>query len=206
MADHDHDHEHDHAEHDHEQVSDAAARREADEELEREARRLVALARIRQYGDPALRMTAREVEDYDDDLRRLAERMTALMHEAQGVGLAATQVGVLRRLFVFVQDGEDRAIVNPAITARSDETHTDDEGCLSLREVLVPIERSCRVTIEGTDVAGAPVRLELEPPEARIVQHELDHLDGVLIIDRTDDESRRGALARLRPQPVLGAR
>ncbi len=202
MAEHEHDHDHDHAEH----VADDAARREADEELERQARRLVALARIRQYGDPALRMTAREVADYDDDLRRLAERMTALMHEAQGVGLAATQVGVLRRLFVFVQDGVDRVIVNPVITVRSDETHTDDEGCLSLREVLVPVERSCRVTLEGADVAGAPVRLELAPPEARVVQHELDHLDGVLIIDRTDDESRRGALARLRPQPVLGAR
>ncbi len=211
MAEHDHDDdhtEHDHAEHghEHEHISDEAERREADEEFEREARRLVALARIRQYGDPVLRMKAREVEAYDDDLARLAERMTVLMHEAQGVGLAATQVGVLRRLFVFVEDGEDRVIVNPVITARSDETQTDDEGCLSLREVLVPVERSCRVTIEGTDVAGAPVRLELELPASRIVQHELDHLDGVLIIDRTDDESRRGALATLRPQPVLGAR
>jgi peptide deformylase len=151
-------------------------------------------------------MKARDVEAYDDDLGRLVERMTLLMHEAQGVGLAATQVGVLRRLFVFVQDGEDRVIVNPVITQRSNESQTDDEGCLSLREVLVPVERSCRVTIEGTDVAGDPVRLELCLPEARIVQHELDHLDGVLIIDRTDDESRRGALATLRPQPVLGAR
>jgi peptide deformylase len=207
MAEHEHDHDDDdHVAHDHELEPDDAEQRGADEELEREARRLVALARIRQYGDPVLRMKAREVDAYDDDLARLVERMTVLMHEAQGVGLAATQVGVLRRLFVFVQDGEDRVIVNPAITARSDESETDDEGCLSLREVLVPVERSCRVTIEGTDVAGAPVHLELELPEARIVQHELDHLDGVLIIDRTDDESRRGALARLRPQPVLGAR
>ena len=214
-TDHEHDHaghehgEHEHGEHEHgehEHAPDDAERREADAELEREARRLVALARIRQYGDPVLRMKARDVETYDADLRRLAERMTALMHEAQGVGLAATQVGVLRRLFVFAEDGEDRVIVNPVITARSDETEVDDEGCLSLREVLVPVERPCRVTIEGTDASGEPVRFELELPAARIVQHELDHLDGILIIDRTDEESRRGALARLRPQPVLGVR
>ncbi len=179
---------------------------EEEQELEREARRLIALTRIRQYGDPALRMRAREVESFDDDLRRLVERMTALMHEAQGVGLAATQVGVLSRLFVFVHDEEDRVLVNPVITARSDEVSVDDEGCLSLREVLVPVERPVAVTIQGLDAAGMPVELALELPTARIVQHELDHVDGVLIIDRTDDESRRAALAKLRPQPVLGAR
>jgi len=181
--------------------------RERDEaELEREARRLIALSRIRQYGDPALRMKAREVEGFDDDLQRLVERMTALMHEAQGVGLAATQVGVLRRVFVFVEEGEDRVLVNPTITRRSRDTDVDDEGCLSLRGVLVPIERAVAVTIEGLDASGSLVRLALELPSSRIVQHELDHLDGVLIIDRTDDESRRAALATLRPQPVLGAR
>ncbi len=179
---------------------------EEEQELEREARRLIALTRIRQYGDPALRMKAREVESFDEDLLRLVERMTALMHEAQGVGLAATQVGVLRRLFVFVYDEEDRVLVNPVITATSDEVSVDDEGCLSLRDVLVPVERSVAVTIEGFDAVGSPVELALELPTARIVQHELDHLDGVLIIDRTDDESRRAALAKLRPQPVLGAR
>jgi len=177
-----------------------------EQELEREARRLIALTRIRQYGDPALRMKTREVESFDDDLRRLIERMTALMHEAQGVGLAATQVGVLSRLFVFVHDEEDRVLVNPVITAKSDEVSVDDEGCLSLREVLVPVERPVAVTIEGLDAAGTPVELALELPTARVVQHELDHLDGILIIDRTDDESRRAALAKLRPQPVLGAR
>ena len=150
-------------------------------------------------------MKAREVEEYDDDLLRLVERMTVLMHEAQGVGLAATQVGVLRRLFVFVEDGEDRVLVNPTITASSKETSSDDEGCLSLRGVLVPVERATKVTMEGFDANGDPVKLELEESTARVVQHELDHLDGVLIIDRTDDESRRGALATLRPQPVLGA-
>jgi len=200
MSEHEHDHEHEGHEHPDE------ARVDDERELEREARRLVALARIRQYGDPALRMKAREVESFDDDLVRLVERMTALMHEAQGVGLAATQIGVLRRLFVFVHEDEDRVLVNPVLAVRSEEISVDEEGCLSLREVLVPVERSTAVTIEGLDTAGEPIRLELELPTARIVQHELDHLDGVLIIDRTDDESRRAALAKLRPQPVLGAR
>lgn len=190
MADHDHEHGHEND----------------DRELEREARRLVALSRIRQYGDGVLRMKAREVESFDDDLHRLVERMTALMHEANGVGLAATQVGVLSRLFVFVEEGEDRVLVNPVITKRSSDVEIDDEGCLSLREVLVPVERCKGVTIEGLDASGEPLVLELELPSSRVVQHELDHLDGVLIIDRTDDESRRAALARLRPQPVLGAR
>ena len=208
MADHDHSHEHDHdhshdpSDHDHERADHAAD----DQELEREARRMLALARIRQYGDTVLRMKAREVDAFDDDLERLVERMTALMHEANGVGLAATQVGVLRRVFVFIDDGEDRVLVNPSINRSSTETEVDDEGCLSLRDVLVPVERPTKLTITGLDVKGEPLTLELEPPASRVVQHELDHLDGVLIIDRTDDESRRAALARLRPQPVLGAR
>jgi peptide deformylase len=197
MADHEHDHSDDHGDHDH---------AEDEQEFEREARRLLALSRIRQYGDSVLRMKGRDVESFDDDLERLVERMTALMHEASGVGLAATQVGVLRRLFVFVDEGEDRVLVNPTITKRSRETQVEDEGCLSLRDVLVPVERATSVTIEGLDAKGEPVKLELGLPSSRIVQHELDHLDGVLIIDRTDDESRRAALARLRPQPVLGTR
>jgi peptide deformylase len=191
---------------DHEHSHDDPHDVEDERELERQARRLVALSRIRQYGDSVLRMKAREVEAFDDDLARLAERMTALMHEASGVGLAATQVGVLRRVFVFVDEGEDRVLVNPVLTQASSDTETDDEGCLSLRDVLVPVERPRTVTIEGFDAKGQPVRLELEPASSRVVQHELDHLDGVLIIDRTDDASRREALARLRPQPVLGAR
>ena len=195
---HEAEHEHEHDEH-HEHRAD-------EQELELEARRMLALARIRQYGDPVLRMKAREIEAVDDDVRRLAERMTALMHEAQGVGLAATQVGVLRRLFVFTDAGEDRVLVNPVISKRSGKVEMDDEGCLSLREVLVPVERSTAVTVEGLDADGEPVKLELELPSARIVQHELDHLDGVLIIDRTDDESRRAAQGKLRPQPVLGSR
>jgi peptide deformylase len=191
-----HHHEHDH---DHEQEDE-----EARAEAESEARRRLALAQIRQYGDPALRLVANEVEDYDDDLRRLIERMTVLMHEAQGVGLAATQVGVLRRLFVFEPDDDGpKVIVNPVVVDRADTMATDDEGCLSLQGVRVPVERSTRVVLEGKDENGKDVRYELDEYGSRVVQHELDHLDGVLIIDRTDDEHRKEALATLRPRAVL---
>ena len=194
--DHDHDHEHDHD--DVESDEDAQARAEAD------ARRRLALAQIRQYGDPALRLKAHEVGEFDDDLRRLVERMIALMHDAQGVGLAATQVGVLRRLFVFEPDEDGpRAIVNPVVVERSDETASDEEGCLSLQGVRVPVERSTRVVLEGKDPNGEDLRVELDEYGSRVVQHELDHLDGVLIIDRTDDEHRKEALSTLRPRAVL---
>jgi peptide deformylase len=178
-----------------------------EEELDAEAsaRRRMALAQIRQYPDSALRLPAREVEDVDDDVRRLATRMTELMRDAHGVGLAATQVGTLRRLFVF-QHGENAevtAVVNPRLVDASDEKSTEDEGCLSLQGVLVPVERSVRVAVEGLDVDGRELRLELDGLPARVVQHEADHLDGVLIIDRTDPQSRKQALATLRPQPIL---
>lgn len=165
------------------------------------ARRRLALAQIRQYPDPVLRMSAREVEEFDDSLRRLAERMTRLMVDAYGVGLAATQVGVLRRLFVFQEDdAEPRVVVNPRIVSQSSAVETDDEGCLSLQRVLVPVERSVRVTVEGKDVDGGDIRLELEDLAARVAQHEIDHLDGVLMIDRTTPDARREAMATLREQ------
>src|SRR4051794_17491119 len=196
--------EHDHDDHEHEHADAAEPEEDAREKAEAEARRRLALAQIRQYGDPALRLIAHEVEDFDDDLRRLVDRMIALMHDAQGVGLAATQVGVLRRLFVFEPDDEGpRAIVNPAVAERGEEAATDDEGCLSLQGVKVPVERSTRIVLEGKDPDGADVRLELDEYGSRIVQHELDHLDGGLIIDRTDDEHRKEALATLRPRAVL---
>jgi len=165
-----------------------------------QARRRVALAQIRQYPDAVLRMRARDVEHFDDNLVRLADRMAHLMHDARGVGLAATQVGVLQRLFVFqaAEADEVTAIVNPQITERAEETEVADEGCLSLQGVLVPVERAIAVTIEGQDVQCEPLRLELDEMDARVVQHELDHLDGVLMLERTDDESRREALATLR--------
>jgi peptide deformylase len=173
----------------------------------REARRRLALAQIRQYGDPSLRLRAAEIETVDEELRSLVGRMLALMEDANGIGLAATQVGVLRRVFVCRLGDDDapdlRAFVNPVVTPLGDERKSADEGCLSLQEVLVPVERPTRVTVEATDLDGAAVRLELEGLDARVVQHELDHLDGVLIIDLTTDDARREALATLRPKPVL---
>jgi peptide deformylase len=172
---------------------------------ERELRRRTALAQIRQFGDPALRLRAHEVEEFDSDLARLVERMKALMAEAQGVGLAGNQVGILRRVVVVQPDSEQEALVlvNPRLVERSDELETDDEGCLSLWGVLAPVERHVSVILEAQDVHGAPFRLDFTGLGARVVQHEIDHLDGVLILDRTDPESRREALGTLRPQPLL---
>ncbi len=168
------------------------------------ARRRLALSQIRQYPDSALRLRANEVEQFDESLRQLAERMTALMIDAYGVGLAATQVGVLQRLFVFQSgDDEPRVLVNPRIVQQSDEVELDEEGCLSLQRVLVPVERSVTVTIEAQDLDGDDVRLELDELQARVAQHELDHLDGVLILDRTTDDARREAMATLRAQLSL---
>jgi peptide deformylase len=178
-----------------------------DEKLdaEAEARRRVALAQVRQYPDPALRMRANEVEDFDDALAKLVERLEHLLHDANGLGLAATQIGVLQRVFVFQPDPETEpvALVNPAFTETSDERVADDEGCLSLQGVVIPVERHERVIVEAKSVSGEDVRLELDGLPARVVQHELDHLDGILILDRTTADARREALAILRPQPVL---
>ena len=173
-------------------------------DAEREARRQLALAQIRQYPDPVLRMQAPPVEEFDDDLRRLVARMGELMKDANGVGLAATQVGVLRRVFVFApEEDQVAALVNPEIVRRSDEAETDDEGCLSIQGVTMPVERSMTVRIEGRDENGDEVGYDLEGTPARIVQHELDHLDGTLILNRTTPEARREALAALRPRLVI---
>lgn len=179
--------------------------REEELDPQQEALRRTALAQIRQYGDPALRMEAWAVESFDDDLRRLLERMKRLMHDANGVGLAATQVGVLRRALVFQpdRDEESQALVNPRVVESSEERSADEEGCLSLQGVLVPVERPVAVTIEAKDEQGGDVRLELDGIAARVAQHEVDHLDGVLIIDRTTPEARREALALVRPRVSL---
>jgi peptide deformylase len=149
-------------------------------------------------------MEARPVEEFDDDLRRLVARMKDLMQDANGVGLAATQVGVLRRVFVFSPE-EERvlALVNPTLELRGDETDLDDEGCLSIQGVTVPVERVTAVRLEGRDENGEQVAYDLEGMPARIVQHEFDHLDGTLMIDRTTPEARREAMAALRPRLVL---
>jgi peptide deformylase len=173
------------------------------EERERELRRQVAFAQIRQYGDPVLRMRASEVESFDEELVRTAERMLGLMHDADGIGLAATQVGIVRRMFVFSDAGTDRVLVNPVLARVADDVEVEEEGCLSLGDVRMPVGRAVEVTLEAKDATGAPVTLDLEGVAARVVQHELDHLDGTLILDRTDPESRRDAVARLRPKLLL---
>jgi peptide deformylase len=186
-------------------ANEAGQIREEELDAQRDAVRRTALAQIRQYGDASLRLEARPVEAFDADLERLVARMKRLMVDANGVGLAATQVGVLRRVVVFQEesDSEPIALVNPEIVERSEQLTTEDEGCLSLQGVLVPVERACTVTVEAKDETGADVRLELVEPGARVVQHEVDHLDGVLIIDRTTPEARREALAVLRPRVAL---
>jgi peptide deformylase len=177
-------------------------------DAEREARRRAALAQIRQYPDPVLRLPANEVEDPGDAVAELVERMTRLMQEARGVGLAAPQVGVLRRVLVYQTSDEEPvvALVNPRVTASSDDEETADEGCLSLgaASVVVPVPRPVSVTVEAVTPDGEPLTVEAAGLEARVIQHELDHLDGVLIIDRTSPDDRREALGQLRPQPILG--
>jgi len=177
-------------------------------DAEREARRQLALAQVRQYPDPVLRMKANEVDELDESVSGLVDRMKGLMGEARGVGLAATQLGILRRVVVY-QAGEDEpvvALVNPRIVESGEERLADDEGCLSLgaASVIVEVERPTAVVVEAKSPEGDDLRIEAEGLEARVIQHEMDHLDGVLIIDRTSPEQRRDALAKLRPQPVLG--
>ena len=177
-------------------------------DAEREARRRAALALVRQYPDPVLRMKAKEVGELDEAVSDLVTRMTTLMDEARGVGLAAPQVGILRRVLVY-RTGEEEplvALINPRLVSSGDELEVADEGCLSLgaASVVVEVERPTTVTVEALDVGGKEVRIDAEGLQARVIQHELDHLDGILTIDRTTSEQRREALGQLRPQPVLG--
>ncbi len=206
MTSHDHDHDHHHHDHDQEHDDfevDFDADLAAQEDAEQRARRQIAISQIRQYGDPVLRMRANEVETFDEELRMLVDRMFLLMHDADGVGLAATQIGIVKRVFVFNNEGEDLAVVNPVLAKTGRDVETDTEGCLSLGSVRMPVERSVDVVLDAVGIDGTPLRLELEGMPARVVQHELDHLDGKLIIDRTDPEARREAMAQLRPRLVL---
>ena len=188
-----------------ERIAGQTKRKELDPE--REARRRAALGQIRQYPDSVLRMRANEVPELDESVEQLVERMRRLMEEAVGVGLAAPQVGILRRVVVYRAGDEAPfvAVVNPRVVETSDERVTDEEGCLSLAAatVVVDVERPAGVTVEGVSPRGEPVRIEADGLEARIIQHEVDHLDGTLIIDRATPEQRRAALAQLRQQAVL---
>ncbi|HEV7615524.1 MAG TPA: peptide deformylase [Solirubrobacterales bacterium] len=174
------------------------------EEQELEAqlleRREAALAHVVKFGDPVLKSIASPVANFGPELRAEVERMIAIMRDGMGVGLAATQLGVLRRVLVFQagHDGEPTALINPAIEWSSDEGSIAEEGCLSLPRVSMDVERPLHVRVSGRDAEGAPVEIEASGLEARVLQHEIDHLDGILILDRTSRDQRKGALRALR--------
>ncbi len=171
---------------------------------ELEQRRQMALRHVRQYPDPVLRVATDEVTEFDDELVALVERMTSIMGDAYGIGLAAPQLGLRLRLFTFQpEEGPAEAVVNPKVTWSSDETDVDVEGCLSLGDdVRVPVRRPVAVKVEAKTATGEDKVWDLDDFYARVFQHEIDHLDGVLMIDRVeDDESRATAMARLRPRP-----
>ncbi len=153
---------------------------------------------VRTFGDPALKSRASKVKDFDEPLKQLAEDMMRVMRERDGVGLAANQIGRLKRIFVAAYEDEEYVIINPEIEERSETTEKDTEGCLSIPETRVEVERPTAVTVTGQDLSGAPVRVDAEGLLARIFQHEIDHLDGVLILDRTDRESRKTAMREIR--------
>jgi peptide deformylase len=177
----------------------------ADEEIpdfDEEAleRRRQALGEVRQFGDPVLKSRASEVTAFGPDLEAEAGRMIGLMQSALGIGLAATQLGTMRRVLVFQAgpDADPRAIVNPEVEWTSGELITAEEGCLSLSNVLVDVERPLHARVNAVDLSGSPILLEASGLEARVLQHEIDHLDGILILDRTERKQRRGALRALR--------
>jgi len=185
-------------------VSDEGAVKDETEREQHEAelleRREAALARIVKFGDPVLKSKASPVADFGPQLRAESERMIAIMRDGMGVGLAATQLGVLRRLLVFQAgpDSEPSGLVNPAIEWFSAEAVIAEEGCLSLPRVAMDVERPLHVRVGGLDVEGEPVTVEASGLEARVLQHEIDHLDGVLILDRAPREQRKAALRALR--------
>jgi peptide deformylase len=175
----------------------------ADEnELESEllARRDAALANVIKFGDPVLKSKASPVTDIGPQLRSEVERMAAIMRDGLGVGLAATQLGILRRLLVFQATpyGEPTALVNPEIEWLSKEEVLAEEGCLSLPGISVDVERPLHARVRGRDADGEQILIEASGLEARVLQHEIDHLDGILILDRTVREQRKGALRALR--------
>jgi peptide deformylase len=179
------------------------------EELEREheeldeetrARQEAALRHVRKLGDPVLRASAVAVERFDESLRAEVRRMGELMQDALGVGLAATQIGVLHRVLVYkaYQDDPVTALVNPVLEWRSEEREAAQEGCLSLPGVHVEVDRAARVRVRARDPYGEELVVEAEGLQARVIQHELDHLEGVLILDRIPREARKAAMRALR--------
>jgi peptide deformylase len=179
------------------------------------ARREAALRHVRKYGDPVLRSRARQVEVFDAALADEVKRMGALMDDALGIGLAATQLGVMHRVLVYRVEPEAPLgiLVNPTIEWSGDEVETMEEGCLSLPGVGVEVERPVRVRVSAQDETGAQLVVEASGLEARVIQHEVDHLDGVLILDRTTRDQRKQAMRAMReamaghppPEPAVSA-
>jgi peptide deformylase len=153
---------------------------------------------IRTFGDPVLKTRAAPVESFDESLVRLTQDMLATMRDNEGVGLAANQVGRLKRVFVAAIEDEEYVITNPVLTDRSETTETAPEGCLSIPEIQVDVERPIAVTVSGQDVSGKPLHIKASDLLARVLQHEVDHLDGVLILDRTDRQARKVAMREWR--------
>ena len=169
---------------------------------ETRARREAALRLVRKYGDPSLKSRALEVERFDDALVEEVRRMGQLMHDALGIGLAATQLGVMHRVLVYRVDPEApvAALVNPVLEWKSEDEEALEEGCLSLPTVLVDVDRPIHVRVRAQDEYGEPILIEASGLEARVIQHEMDHLDGVLILDRTSRDQRKQAMRALREE------
>lgn len=167
---------------------------------ETRARREAALKHVRKYGDPVLRARALEINHFDEPLREEVRRMGRLMHDSYGIGLAATQLGVMHRLLVYRTEleGSIAALVNPVLEWASKDKETSEEGCLSLPGVGVDVERPVHVRVAALDEYGKPILVEASGLEARVIQHEMDHLDGVLILDRTSRDQRKQAMKTLR--------
>ena len=183
-----------------------AETRQTEEEAELSRRQREARREIRVIGDPVLRERAAEVEVFDRGLRKLAKKMIRIMHDAPGVGLAAPQIGVLQRVLVYEVEDEPHALVNPVLDGFSEETEESDEGCLSLPGVTMPVSRSLSVHVRARDTDGGELDYVAEGLEARVIQHEFDHLEGILIVDRTSRSARAEAMRALRDRDgVLGA-
>ena len=167
---------------------------------ELEARRDAAMSFIRRLGDPVLKSRATPVDRFDDSLRRQASRMAGIMNDALGVGLAAPQLGISQRLLVY-RVGPDAPVIvlaNPEIEWSGGELEPGEEGCLSIPGITVDVERPLYVRVRAQDEEGAERVVEASGLEARVIQHEIDHLDGVLILERTSRDERKRALRELR--------
>jgi peptide deformylase len=181
-------------------IEEVAPELEEERDPEVEARRRAALSFIRRLGDPVLKSRATPVDQFDDALRAQIARMGGLMNDALGVGLAAPQIGLSQRLLVYRvgQDAPLIALVNPEIEWRSGDEEVAEEGCLSIPGIAVDVDRPVYVRVRAQDESGEERVVEASGLEARVIQHEIDHLDGVLILERTTREQRKEAIRTLR--------